>query len=100
MAWQTPGSDVGIRNNAQILTDEATRTYMSAVYRWMVAGLAITGITAVAVASNPAWAQTVYSLYLPLIIGELVLVMALVFLAQRVSGPVAGLMFTGYSFMT
>ncbi len=99
MAWQTPGS-VGISNNSQIVADEATRTYMSAVYRWMVAGLAITGVTAVAVASNAALAQAVMGLYLPLIIGQLVLVMALSFLAPKVSGPVAALMFLGYAFMT
>ncbi len=99
MAWQTPGS-VGISNNSQIVADEATRTYMSAVYRWMVAGLAITGVTAVVVASNASLAQAVMGLYLPLIIGELVLVMALSFLAPKVSGPVAALMFLGYAFMT
>lgn len=100
MAWQTPGSDVGIRSNNEILTDEAARTYMGAVYRWMVAGLAITGITAVAVASNAQLQQMVMGFYLPLIIGEVVLVLALSFLARRVSGPVAGLMFVGYAFMT
>jgi FtsH-binding integral membrane protein len=100
MAWQTPGSDVGIRNNTQIVADEATRTYMTAVYRWMVAGLAITGITAVGVASNAQLQQMVLGFYLPLIVGELVLVLALSFLAPKVSGPVAALMFTGYAFMT
>lgn len=101
MAWQTPGSELGsISSNAQIVADESTRTYMSAVYRWMVAGLVITGVTAVAVASNAQLAQMVMGLYLPLIVGELVLVLALSYLAPKVSGPVAGLMFTGYAFMT
>ena len=98
MAWQTPGSVVS--TNQQILSDEATRTYMGAVYRWMVAGLAITGVTAVAVASNAALQQAVLGLYLPLIIGELLLVVALSFLAPKVSAPIAALMFTGYAFMT
>jgi uncharacterized protein len=99
MAWQTPES-AGISSNAQILSDEATRTYMGAVYRWMVAGLAITGITAVGVASNAELQQAVLGLYLPLIIGELVLVLALSFLATRVNAAVAAMMFIGYAFMT
>ena len=82
MAWQTRDSELGLSTNNQILADESARTYMATVYRWMVAGLAITGATAVAVASNAQLLNVVRGLYLPLIIAELVLVMALSFLAR------------------
>lgn len=100
MAWQTPGSESGISSNAQILSEESAGAFMATVYRWMTAGLALTAVTALVVATNATLLQMVMGLYLPLIIGELVLVMALSFLARRVSAPVAALMFLGYAFMT
>lgn len=100
MAWQTPGSEAGISTNQQILAEESAGAFMRSVYGWMTGGLALTAVTAMAVASNAALQQAVLGLYLPLIIGELVLVVALSFLARRVSAPVAAVMFLGYAFMT
>jgi FtsH-binding integral membrane protein len=84
----------------QVLTESAAGAFMSRVYAWMVAGLALTGITAFAVAVTPAAMQVVSGLFWPLAIAQLVLVFALSAMAPRVSGPAAALMFLGYSFLT
>jgi uncharacterized protein len=91
--------DYGISSAASVLAQESASAFMAKVYRWMVAGLALTGVTAAFVASNQAILSVVLKLYTPLIIGELVAVMALSFLAPRVSGAVAALMFLGYAFL-
>lgn len=84
----------------QVLTESAAGTFMSRVYAWMVGGLALTGVTAFLVATTPAAMQVVAGLFWPLAIAQLVVVFALSALAPRVSGPVAALMFLGYSFLT
>jgi FtsH-binding integral membrane protein len=83
----------------QVLTESAAGTFMSRVYAWMVGGLAVTGVTAFMVASSGAL-PLVTGLFWPLAIAQLVLVFALSALAPRVSGPVAALMFLGYSLLT
>jgi FtsH-binding integral membrane protein len=102
MAWQSPGSETGfgISNTQSILAEESARVFMARVYRWMIGGLSLTGVTAVAVASNPGFSAIVRDLYLPIVIAELALVFALSFLAPKVSGVVAGAMFLGYAFLT
>ncbi len=101
MAWQSPGSDVaGISSNQSILAEESARVFMARVYRWMVAGLALTGVTAVTVAINPQLQALVMGAFLPLIIAELVLVVALSYAAPKVSGGTAAAMFLGYALLT
>ncbi len=90
--------DIG--GSRAILAEESARTFMAGVYRWMVAGLALTGLTAYFVAASPALLEIVMPLRLPLIIGQFALVLAFSFLAPRASTPVAAAMFLAYSFAT
>jgi len=99
MEFQTQyPSDVG--GSRAILAEESARTFMAGVYRWMVAGLAVTGVTAYVVASSPALLNAIMPLWLPLVIGQLVLVLAFSWLAPKVSTPVAAAMFLAYAFAT
>lgn len=83
-----------------ILAEESSRAFMQRVYGWMTGGLALTGVTAVVVASQPALMQAVAQFMWPLVIGQVALVFAFSFLAHKVSTPIAALMFTAYSFST
>lgn len=100
MAWQTPGATSLTADPSVVLAEESARVFMARVYRWMVAGLSLTGTTAVFVASSPSLMGMVRQAFLPLIIAQLVLVLALSFVAPKVSGVVAALMFLGYAFVT
>jgi FtsH-binding integral membrane protein len=102
MAWQSPGSQTveGLSSNQSILAEESARVFMGRVYRWMIGGLALTGATAIGVASSPELSATVLGLFGPIVIAELILVIALSFIAPRVSGAVAAVMFLGYAFLT
>jgi uncharacterized protein len=101
MAWETPGADAPAidSSNAQILAEESARAFMGRVYRWMFGGLALTGITSYLVASSPAAMELVLPLFLPLVIGELVMVLAFSWLAPKASTAVAGAMFLAYAFL-
>ena len=68
---------------------------MAGVYRWMTLGLAVTAGVALYTASNLQLAMTVARNIWPLVIVQFLVVLALSFMAQRISGPVAALMFTG-----
>jgi len=72
---------------------------MANVYRWMVAGLAVTGAVAWYVASSQQLMAAVMPYFLPLIVVELVAVVGLSFLAPRLSAPVAAILYLGYSFL-
>lgn len=85
---------------ASMLAEESASAFMAKVYRWMVAGLALTAGTAFFVASNQEAFALVRGLYLPLIIAELGVVLVFSFIAHKISGPVAGAMFLGYSFLS
>lgn len=76
---------------------DGARTFMQRVYWWMVAGLGLTGAIAWGIGSNAALAASLLPFYWPLVIVQLVVVMALSFLAHRVSGPVAAALFLLYS---
>ncbi len=76
-------------------TDAAA--FMAKVYRWMALGLGLTGFIALYVAGTPAALRTVAPMFLPLIIAELVVVLAFSFLARRVSLPIAAGMFLLYA---
>jgi FtsH-binding integral membrane protein len=102
MAWETPEAQAPelLGSSRQILAEESARTFMARVYQWMVAGLALTGVTAFFVARSPELLQTVMPMLPAIVIGKLVLVFAFSFLAPRVSTPVAAGMFLLYSFST
>ena len=72
---------------------------MASVYRWMVGGLALTGGIAWYVASNEAIFAAVSPYFRVLLLAEFGLVLAFSFLAQRLSGVVAALMFIAYAAM-
>lgn len=84
---------------AAVLAQESANVFMAKVYRWMVGGLALTGVTSWVVASNQALAATMLRLFVPLLVAELVCVLAFSFIASRVSGAVAALLFLGYAFL-
>lgn len=72
--------------------------YMTKVYGWMALGLAITGTVCFYTVTLPVLTGIVYSsLIIPLIIGQVVLVIALSGWVQRMSIPVAASMFLLYS---
>lgn len=82
---------------------QATLTaYMTRVFGWMTLALTVTGVTALLVASSP----TLINLFLAnkfvfygLLIGELLLVGALVGLVNRISAAAATAVFIGYSIL-
>ncbi|HSB52988.1 MAG TPA: Bax inhibitor-1/YccA family protein [Gemmatimonadales bacterium] len=82
---------------ARELTGTTAATFMAGVYRWMTLGLAVTAGVALYIASDITRAQTVAGFMWPIIGGQLILVLALSFLAQRVGGPAAALMFVVYA---
>jgi FtsH-binding integral membrane protein len=79
---------------------DVERRFMSAVYGWMTAGLALTAVVAYAVASSPAALQLVVGnrvVFFGLILAELGLVVALSAMVNRLSAPAAGALFALYS---
>jgi FtsH-binding integral membrane protein len=97
-SWETPVSDTARSEPVdQLVLATAQRTFMARVYRWMFAGLAITGSIAMYTASTPAVFRPVLQFMFPLLIAELVLVFALSWLAPKVSGVVAATLFVLYA---
>jgi hypothetical protein len=79
---------------------DAERRFMSAVYRWMTLGLAVTALVAWAVAGSPAARALVLGnrlVFFGLVIAELALVVALSAAATRMSASTAGALFVLYS---
>ena len=75
-------------------------TLMRSVYYWMAGALAITGLTAMLVANNPALLNFLFSsptLVWGLLIGEIVLVLILSAAINRLSFSIATLLFILYS---
>lgn len=75
---------------------------MRNVYLWMALGLAMTGLTALYVASNVGLLQVIMesrALFFGLIIADLALVWGLSASIMRLSFPVAGLLFAAYSIL-
>jgi FtsH-binding integral membrane protein len=99
MAWETPGAVSGDVATSQVLAQESANAFMAKVYRWMFAGLALTGVTSFVVASSPALMELVLPLWLPLIIAEFVMVLAFTWMAPRASTATAAGMFLVYAFM-
>ena len=96
--WQIPG--VTRTPAAQALADTTAAAFMSKVYRWMVAGLAITGAVALFTASSPAFFQAVLGLRWVLFIAQLGLVFALSSMAPRLSASTSAALFIGYAALT
>jgi FtsH-binding integral membrane protein len=95
MAWQNSlESSLPVE---QVLIEESQRTFMSRVYRWMFAGLAITGGMAFYTLTNEALLGFVMKSYWILLIAEFGLVLALSFMVRRLSGAAAALMFVAYA---
>jgi|CXWL01.1.fsa_nt_gi FtsH-binding integral membrane protein len=98
MAFGAPNSTYRITSAPDTVVVGSQAGFMSRVYGWMTAGLALTGVTAMAVASNEAWMMQVHQLRTPLMIGSVLLVLAFSFLAHKVNAVVAALMFMTYAF--
>jgi hypothetical protein len=101
MAWETSGwQTAGSASVDSVLVQESQRAFMSRVHGWMFAGLMLTGLMALVTVSNEALLRTVVAWRMPLLLVQLGAVLALSFLAPRLSGPVAAAMFLGYSALT
>jgi len=108
MAWEfdarraaRDGRDLGEAGGfARELTGTTAASFMAGVYRWMTLGLAVTAGVALYTASNIQLAMAVHRNVWPLIIAQFLLVLALSFMAQRISGPIAALMFMAYAGLT
>ena len=77
--------------------------FMSAVYRWMAAGLVVTAGVAWLVAGSPAARQAIFGnrlVFWGLVVAQLGLVVVLSAAVNRLSAGVAGLLFVAYSAMT
>ena len=80
-------------------TDMAAR-FMNQVYGWMAGALAVSGVIAMTVLSSEALVSAAIRLYIPLIIAELLVVVALSALVQRMSATVAAGAFLFYAALT
>lgn len=82
---------------------EETKRFFQKVYAWMFLGLIISGVTAFWVASDESLYKIILFnkiIFFSLLIGELLLVMSLVWLVKRISANLAILMFAIYCFVT
>lgn len=96
-AWQAddPLIAPGEHANRQALA----RVFMNHVFGWMAAGLALSGAVAWYILSSEAAYGTAQGLFLPLIIGELVLVVALSATLHKLSAAAAASLFLLYAAM-
>jgi len=81
----------------------AVSAFMRGVYAWMAAGLGITAVLAMTVASNQRFAQLVFQtpgVLLVLVIAQLGMVFALSGLVNRMAASTATALFLGYSALT
>ena len=82
---------------------DVERTFMSAVYRWMTVGLAVTAGVAYWVATSEAALNVIFGnrlILIGLVVAQLGLVIALTAAAQKLSAPAAGAMFVVYAGLT
>ncbi|RKH41602.1 Bax inhibitor-1/YccA family protein [Corallococcus sicarius] len=102
MAWESSGGWQSGRAGEvdSVLVQESQRAFMTRVHGWMFAGLALTGVMAAVTLSNEAMLMAVAQYRMGLLLVQFGVVMALSFLAPRISGPVAAAMFLGYSALT
>ncbi|MDR3200848.1 MAG: Bax inhibitor-1/YccA family protein [Spirochaetales bacterium] len=79
------------------------RSILRNVYMWMAAGLALTGIVAYGVATNPRLLQMIFSsrfTFFGIIIAQFVLVMFLSARVMKMSVPAATICFAAYAALT
>ena len=89
--------------NSPLTIDEETKTFFQKVYAWMALGLFISGITAYATYAIPALMHVIIfnqAIFFLLIGTELVLVITLAWLVNKISAEVAVLLFLLYCFTT
>ena len=80
-------------------TQGAEATFIAKVYRWMAAGLAITGLFALGVVQSPGLRQIIFGnpiVFYGLIIGELVMVIAFSRVERTATFGTAAAMFLAY----
>src|ERR671935_1813208 len=88
---------------ASVATAERVTAFLRAVYGWMCAGLAVTGVVAYLIASSPALLQALvsnYMLVIGLFIGQLALVFYLSARAHTLAPGTATAVFLGYAALT
>jgi FtsH-binding integral membrane protein len=88
---------------APALADERVTTFLRAVYGWMCAGLAITAVTAMVIASSPAVVVAIARnrlLFWGLVIAQLGIVFTLSARVQTLASSTASLLFVAYSALT
>ena len=76
---------------------EMSRVFMRQLFAWMTAGLAVSGVIAFAVMSSESLRTMAASLFLPLIIAELVMVFVLSARISKMAVGTAVAMFMGYA---
>lgn len=80
--------------------ESALQSFMTGVYGWMVAALALSGVSAAFISGSPALQQIVFGnsfVFFGLIIGELILVFWLSASIQKISVGAATVAFLVYS---
>lgn len=89
--------------NSPLTIDEETKTFFQKVYAWMALGLFISGVTAYATYAIPALMHVIIfnqAVFFLLIGTELILVITLAWLVNKISAEVAVLLFLLYCFTT
>ena len=89
-----------LRNYTKEQVQTIQAAFMSKVYTWMSGGLAITGLIAMWVSSQPDLMYSIVTnqiLFFGLIIGEIFLVGYLIARINKMSAQTAGIIFTGYA---
>jgi FtsH-binding integral membrane protein len=79
---------------------DVERRFLSAVYRWMAAGLAVTALVSYSIASSESALQFVFGtkfLFIGLMVAEIGLVIALSAAVRRLSALTAGALFVLYA---
>lgn len=97
------GSGLGAYVDARVVPSDDVRTFLGRVYQLMAAGLTVTGVVALLIASNPAALQFIVmnrGLMWGLIIAQFITVVAFSSMLQRVSSATAAAMFFFYAALT
>ena len=87
---------------AGVSLQQSLAAFIAKVYWWMAFALAVTGLCAWAVGTSPTLIKLIYAnkaVFYGLIIGELLLVMGISFLINKISAATATALFIAYSVM-
>lgn len=99
-AWQNQQDGTVVRGTPDVTE---TANFMSRVYLWMMIGVFLTGIVSYSVASNPVWASAIFShppIFWGLVIAQLLAVIVLSALIEKMNVALAGFIFLGYAALT